>query len=216
MSKYTPKTAVRLSYTNLIEARAQQNTDGTPGLPTFSTAILIPKTDKETVDGVKAAIKEALEEGVVSKWGGKKPNGLKNPLRDGDTEREDDPIYAGHYFINGKGPKGGKERPVLLDKAGNETESSTVIYSGVEAKVQLQFYPFDKNGNKGVACGISAVMSLETGEPLGNTVTADSAREGFGVSTPASSARDGFSDEAAPAAGAAAASDADDDDPWAS
>jgi len=211
MSKVTIKNPVRLSYTNLLTPRAQD--DSKPDVLTFSTAILIPKSDTATIDAIKAAVKEALEEGVVKKWGNKRPAGLKNPLRDGDADRPDDDVYAGHYFINAKGPRGGKERPILLDKRGEETTDAEVIYSGVEAQVSLQFYPFDVSGNRGVACGISALQSLETGEPLGNAVTADSARKEFGISTPASSARDEFSggaDESKPEGAGAA----DEDDPW--
>ncbi len=38
-----------------------------------------------------------MKEGV-SKFGGKIPPNLKNPLRDGDVERPDDESYTGHYF----------------------------------------------------------------------------------------------------------------------
>lgn len=208
MSKITTKTAVRLSYTNLLTPRAQDTAK--PDVLTFSTAILIPKSDKETVNAIKAAIKEALQEGITSKWGGKTPANLKNPLRDGDAERPDDDVYAGHYFLNAKGPRGGKERPILLTKNGEETTAESIIYSGVEARVSLQFYPFDVNGNRGVAAGVSAVQSMETGEPLGTAVTASSARDEFGISTPASAAAKDFDAEEAGAA------ESDDSDPWAS
>lgn len=210
MSTVTSKTPVRLSYTNLITPRAQDDTK--PDVLTFSTAILIPKTDTVLVTAVQAAIKEALADGVAKKWGGKTPTGLKNPLRDGDTERPDDEVYAGHYFINAKGPRGGKEKPILLDKSGKATDDAGIIYSGVEARVSIQFYPFDVSGNRGVACGITSVLSHETGEPLGNTVTESSARAAFGVETPAETAATAF---AAPEAAAATAADAN-DDPWAS
>lgn len=191
MSKVTTKSEVRLSYTNLLTPRAQD--EAKPDVLTYSTALLIPKEDKETVEAIRAAIKAALEDGVVKLWSGKKPNGqLRNPLRDGDAERPDDEVYAGHFFINAKGPRGGKEKPILLDKNGRETDSESVVYSGVNARVSLQFYAFDKAGNRGVAAGISALQSSETGEPLGNTVTADSARAEFGISTPASDAAKDF------------------------
>ncbi len=208
MSKVTTKSDVRLSYTNLLTPRAQD--PAKPDVLTFSTAILIPKSDTETVEAVKAAIKEALQEGVVKKWGGKTPKGLKNPLRDGDEEREDDENYKGHYFINAKGPRGGQEQPILLDGSRNaeETKDPQVIYSGVYARVGLQFYPFDVNGNRGVACGVSSVLSSGKGEPLANVVTAASARDEFGVATPAEGAAKEFSSE-----GSSTAS-SDDDDPW--
>jgi hypothetical protein len=208
MSKVITKTAVRLSYTSLLEPRAQDAEK--PDVLTFATAILIPKADTDTVKAIQAAIGEALKEGVVKKWGGKQPKNLKNPMRDGDEEREDDPIYKGMFFINAKGPRGGKEPAILLDKNGAETVSASVIYSGVMANVSIQFYAFDVQGNRGVACGITAVKSLETGEPLGNTVTAESARNEFGISTPASSAAAAFaSDESVDSD-----EEADPADPW--
>jgi Protein of unknown function (DUF2815). len=209
MSKVTTKTEVRLSYTNLLTPRAQS--DEKPDELTYSTAVLIPKEDKETITALKAAIKEALAEGVTKKWGGKTPKNLKNPMRDGDAEREDDEVYKGHFFINAKGPRGGREKPILLDSKGNETDSIEVIYSGVYARVSLQFYPFDVNGNRGVACGVSSLMSMEHGDPLGNTVTAASARDEFGISTPAGDAAMAFA-----GATSETAADADDDDPWGS
>lgn len=210
MSKVITQTEVRLSYTNLLAPRAQDDTK--PDVLTYSTAILIPKDDKKTVKDIQAAIKEALAEGVAKKWGGKAPSNLKNPLRDGDAERPDDETYAGHFFLNAKGPRGGKEQPILLDKIGNQTDSASIIYSGVNARVALQFYPFDVSGNRGVAAGVSSVLSMQTGEPLGNTVTAASARDEFGVSTPAGAAAKDFSGSTA----AAEEADADDsdDDPW--
>lgn len=213
MSKVTTKNEVRLSYVNLITPRAQNQEK--PEELTYSSAILIPKTDTETLDAVKAAIKEALEEGIQKKWGGKAPKGLKNPLRDGDEERDDD-NYAGHYFLNAKGPRGGKEQPVLLDASnGNQaTTDPQVIYSGVNARVTLQFYPFDVNGNRGVACGISAVLSSGKGEPLANTVTAASARDEFGVTTTADSAAAEFSPAPAAVPTAATSADSDAADPW--
>jgi hypothetical protein len=190
MSKVTTKTEVRLSYTYLITPRAQD--EEKPNVLTYSTAILIPKSDKATVKEIQAAIKEALADGVAKKWGGKTPKGLRNPMRDGDVDRPDDENYAGCFFINAKGPRGGAEKPILLDKRGQETDEVDVIYSGVFARVSLQFYPYDKAGNRGVACGISSVLSMEHGEPLGNTVTPATAREEFGVTTSAEDAAKDF------------------------
>ena len=207
MSKIATKTEVRLSYTNLIEPR--QRDDEHPDELVYSTAVLIPKSDKATMTAIKAAVKEALDEGVAKKWGGKTPSNLKNPIRDGDTDRPDDEVYKNHFFVNAKGPKGGKEKPILLDSKGNETNDPGVIYSGVNGRVALQFYAFDVNGNRGVACGISSFYSSEKGEPLGNTVTAASARDEFGIATPASDAKKDFDSEKV-------ADESADDDVWGS
>lgn len=212
MSKITTKTDVRLSYASLITPRAQN--DESPDDLRYGASVLIPKSDKKTVDEIKAAIKEALAEGVAKKWGGKVPKNLKNPLRDGDEEKEDDEAYSGHYFINGKGPRAGREPAILLDSKGEETSSESVIYSGVMARVSLQFYPYDVSGNKGVACGITAVQSTGEGEPLGNTTTASSARDEFGISTPAGDAAKDFKPASTSKADEAEEGNDDDDDPW--
>lgn len=211
MSKVTTKDNVRLSYVNLLEPRAQNQEK--PNELTYSSAILIPKSNTALVAEIQEAIKSALEEGIVKKFGGRTPNGLKNPLRDGDTDRPDDPNYAGHYFINAKGPRGGKEKPVLLDQSrgGVETTDPNVIYSGVHARVSLQFYAYDRNGNRGIAAGISAVLSTGTGDPLANQVTPNSARDEFGIETVASSAASDFASAEAPAASAAPVIP---DNPW--
>lgn len=215
MSKVVTSNPVRLSYTNLLEPRAQDAEK--PDVLTYSTAVLIPKSDTVTLDAIKEALKLAVAEGVTSKWNGSVPSNLRNPLRDGDADKPDDPIYAGHMFFNAKGPVGGKEQPVLLDSKGQETNSVSDIYSGVHARLSLSFYPYDQKGNKGVAVGVNSVLSTGTGDPLGNIVTAQSARADFGVATAASSAASEFS--TAPSTGGAsevAAPAADIEDPWAS
>jgi len=213
MSKVTTDTEVRLSYTNLLTPRAQD--EAKPDVLTYSTAILIPKSDTATITALKAAIKEALAEGVAKKWSGKTPANLKNPLRDGDTERPDDETYAGHFFLNAKGPRGGKEQPVLLTKNGVLTDSAGIIYSGAFARVSVQFYPFDVSGNRGVAAGVTSILSMEHGEPLGNTVTPESARSEFGIVTPAGEAAAEFKSAVAKSASEVEPTN-DDDDPWTS
>lgn len=210
MSKVTTKSAVRLSYAALITPKAID--DKSPEL--YSTSILIPKSDTETVEAIKAAVKEALSDGKTKLWAGKMPppTQLRNPLRDGDAERPDDEVYAGHYFLNAKGPKGGKEAPILLDSKGQETASDSVVYSGVFARVSIQFFPYDKSGNKGVGASLSAVQSQETGDPLGNAVTVGSARNEFGITTPATSAAADFSNPGD--SSSEAAESGDDEDPW--
>ena len=60
---------VRFSYVNIFKSRSfQQGQDAK-----FSICLLIPKEDKATIKKINAAIQEAIEEGIGSKWGGKKP-----------------------------------------------------------------------------------------------------------------------------------------------
>jgi hypothetical protein len=90
---------VRTSYFSALSARKNELN----GKDEFSTQILIPKTDKDTLAALKAAAKEAL----TAKFGDKIPKNVRNPLRDGDTETKNDgsPLgkeYQGHLFCNVK------------------------------------------------------------------------------------------------------------------
>ena len=77
---------VRLSYANVWEPATWGD-----GSPKYSVSIIIPKSDKQTLDAINAAVDAAIKEGVA-KFGGKIPSkaALKLPLRDGDTERDDE------------------------------------------------------------------------------------------------------------------------------
>lgn len=149
---------VRLSFLHVWEPSSMQ--DGGP--KKFSAALLIPKSDTETVKKIKAAIEAAKEEGK-SKWGGKVPPVLKLPLRDGDAERPDDEVYKGHYFVNATSA----QQPGVLDKDKNEMIDKTKLYSGCYAKVDVNFYAFNTNGNRGVACGLNNILKVKDGPALG-------------------------------------------------
>ncbi|WP_328802002.1 DUF2815 family protein [Paenibacillus sp. LX16] len=154
---------VRLSYVHVFEPNA---IDG--GEPKYSSSILIPKSDKVTLKKIKAAIAAATEAGK-SKWGGKVPANLKTPLRDGDEEREDDPAYAGHYFLNASS----KNKPGIIDLDKIEITDSTEVYSGCYARVSLNFYAFNTNGNKGIAAGLNNLQKVADGEYLGGRSRAE-------------------------------------------
>lgn len=87
----------RWSYANVWEAKSING-----GAPKFSVSLIIPKSDTVTVQKIKAAIEAAYHEGEAKlKGNGKSVPALsviKNPLRDGDTERPDDPAYAGWHL----------------------------------------------------------------------------------------------------------------------
>ncbi|MBO8164679.1 MAG: DUF2815 family protein [Brevibacillus sp.] len=156
---------VRLSYAKVWEPEPDDN-----GNLWYSTSILIPKSDKETLRKIKAAVEAAIEHGR-SKWGGKIPPNLKKPLRDGDEERPDDEAYAGHYFLKAKSKnKPGIAKPIGKGADGKtkfqEITDSTEVYSGCYARVSLNFYPFDQKGNKGVAVGLNNIVKVQDGEPL--------------------------------------------------
>ena len=138
------------------------------GAERYSTAVLIPKDDKVTIDAINAAVDAAIEAGIA-KFGGKKPNkaAIKLPLRDGDVEREVE-AYKGHYFVNANS----NTPPQIVDRAVKPILDRSEVYSGCYARVSLSFYAFNSNGNKGVACGLGNIQKVRDGEPLGGRTNA--------------------------------------------
>ena len=138
------------------------------GAEKYSVSVLIPKSDTDTVNAINKAIDAAIEEGVA-KFGGKKPNkaAIKLPLRDGDEERDDE-AYKGHWFINANSVT----PPQIVDRQVKPILDRSEVYSGCYARVSLNFYAFNSNGNKGIACGLGNIQKVRDGEPLGGKSTA--------------------------------------------
>ena len=157
---------VRLSYANVWEPKAINEGQQ----PKYSVSLIIPKSDTETIAKINAAVDAAIEEGI-GKFGGKKPNkaSLKLPLRDGDTEREDDEAYAGSYFINANS----NTAPQIVDMKVQPSLERGEVYSGVYARVSVNFYAFNSSGNKGIACGLGNIQKVRDGEPLGGKSKAE-------------------------------------------
>lgn len=151
---------VRFSYVNIFKSRAFQADQDAK----FSICLLIPKEDKATLKKIKEAIDEAIQDGISSKWNGKKPANVKLPLRDGDEERADEaPEYEGMMFLNANST----QKPGIVDKDLNEILDPDEVYSGCWGRASINFYPFSVNGNKGVGVGLNNVQKLKDGEHLG-------------------------------------------------
>lgn len=159
---------VRFSYVHVFEPRAMEGSDRAR----YSVSILIPKTDSATLARIKEAIDTALKEGIA-KLGGRIPPTMKPLLRDGDTERPDNPEYAGHMFINANSAN----RPGIVDINLNPIIEKENFYSGCYGRASISFYVFNTNGNKGVACGLNNLQKLADGERLDG---GSSAEEDFG------------------------------------
>ena len=88
---------------------------------------------------------------------------IKNPLRDGDLERPDDPAYAGAYFINANNT----QAPGIVDADRQPILERREVYSGVYGRASINFYAFNSSGNKGIACSLNNLQKIRDGEPLG-------------------------------------------------
>jgi hypothetical protein len=153
----------RLSYVNVFEPKSINGSD-----PKYSVSVIIPKSDKKTVNAILKAIEAAKQEGAP-KFGGKVPTNLKTPLRDGDIDRPDDPAYEGCYFINANS----KNAPQVVDGKIQAILDRSEVYSGCYGKVSLNLYAFNINGNRGIAAGLGNVQKLKDGEPLGGMSRAE-------------------------------------------
>ena len=148
---------VRFSYANVWEPQSVNGSD-----PKYSVSLIIPKSDKKTIEKIKAAIEVAKQEGA-SKLGKKIPANLKTPLRDGDIDRPDDEAYADSYFVNANS----FIKPGIVDKNVEPILDQTEFYSGCYGRASITFYAYNVNGNKGIACGLQNLQKLEDGGPLG-------------------------------------------------
>ena len=159
----------RWSYANVWEAKSING-----GTPKFSVSLIIPKSDTVTVQKIKAAIQAAYEEGQAKLKGNGRSvpplTAIKTPLRDGDTERPDDPAYANSYFINANSATA----PGIVDADCNPILIRSEVYSGVYGRASINFYAFNSNGNKGIACGLNNLQKIHDGEPLGGKSSAAS------------------------------------------
>lgn len=156
----------RLSYTHVF---SKYTPDGDAASGKYMTNVLIPKEEKETIKAIQQAIEAAKKAAVTSKWGGKEPKKLDMPLRDGDTDKEDDDVYSGHFYVNAKS----NTRPGVCDKNKSPIMDEDEIYSGVWAIVSVTFFGYDVSGNRGVACGLNNIMKFKDGERLGGRASAE-------------------------------------------
>ena len=190
MSKISNPTKVitgvntRWSYANVWDAKSING-----GTPKYSVSLIIPKSDTVTVNKIKAAIAAAYEEGQSKLKGNGKTvpalSVLKTPLRDGDLERPDDPAYSDAYFINANSATA----PGIVDADRQPILERSEVYSGVYGRASINLYAFNSNGNKGIAVGLNALKKKRDDEPLGGTITVDSAISDFEDSD------DGFDDD---------------------
>jgi len=152
---------VRASYLNVITPRANEG-----GTAKYSVALLIPKTDTETIRKIKECIKAAIQ---ADKEGSNHLKGVanpKNPLHDGDGEKpnggEYGPECKGHYVLNASS----SNKPGLVDINSELLPEASEWYSGIYVRANINFYAYNRNGNKGIACGLNHLQKRRDAEPL--------------------------------------------------
>jgi hypothetical protein len=157
---------VRLSYEHIMKpyafAEGQEEK--------YSCTILVPKSDQKTKAAIDAAIEAAKVEGVSSKWNGVKPPIIPVPVYDGDGVRPSDGSAfgdecKGHYVFTASASV--DRKPVVVNGNLVEIVDPSEVYSGMYAKVNVAFFPYNFNGKKGIGCSIRAVQKVADGDALG-------------------------------------------------
>lgn len=165
---------VRFSYVHAFEPTATANDDSAE--PKYSVSIIIDKSDKKTIAAIEAAIEEAKQLGKnkLADSKGRIPANIKTPLRDGDIDKPYDDAYAGSLFLTASSFR----KPGVVGESPEcRPLSKDEFYSGCYGRASINFYAFNKKGNRGIACGLSNLQKLEDGDRLDG---GSSAAEDFG------------------------------------
>ena len=152
-----------MSYLNVNEPKVPLG----GGTPKYSVSLIIPKSDTVTYNKIQAAIQAAYDEGQSKLKGSSKfvpeLKDLKTPLRDGDKDRKGDDAYKNAWFVNANSTT----TPGVVDADRQPILDSSELYSGIIGRASINFYAFNSNGNKGIACGLNNIQKLSDGTPLG-------------------------------------------------
>lgn len=162
---------VRFCYVNAFEPKAMNEGEE----PRYTVCILIDKTDENTLNKINAAIEAAkvIGKNKLAGKNGKVPTNVKTTLRDGDIDRPDEEAFAGKMFVNANSVR----KPQVVDINLNPILDKDEFYSGCYGRASLNFYAYDFNGNKGIACGLCNLQKLEDGERFDGGASAE---EDFG------------------------------------
>lgn len=161
---------VRLSYVYLIEPKAFEGQEAK-----YSTMLLIPKSDTETLEAMETAIKNAYEAGKNDKLKGVKFDRLKTTLHEAEEkfDIEEYPEFEDMMVITVSSktpPQVVKREDGMLVKTSNPDE----VYSGVYAIASINFYAYNTAGNKGVTAGLNNILTTGKGDYLGGRASAES------------------------------------------
>lgn len=81
----------------------------------------------------------------------------------------DDENYQEHFFLNATS----KDAPQVVDRHVQPVVDPMMVYSGCFCNVSVNFYPFNANGNRGVAVGLGNIQFVKDGDRLSGRASAD-------------------------------------------
>lgn len=150
----------RVSFPQVFEAKAFNDGDK----PKYSVQMVWPKgTDLSTIE-------DLVQETAKDFWGEKVPKNMRNPLRDGNTDREGQGIYIDATFANAAS----QFKPGLVDADVQPIIDQAEFYPGCYARATVTAYAYDNKGNRGVALGLQNLQKVKDGDRLDGAVSAES------------------------------------------
>lgn len=125
----------------------------------YSCTIMVPKSSKDQIAKIEAAVQATIDEGGTTL--GAKKAGLKLPLRDGDEKADEYPEFKDFMFFNCSTVR----RPRVFDMEKQEIiDLEEVIYSGQIVNVSLIPFAYNFNGTKGIGMGLHNLQIVGGGE----------------------------------------------------
>lgn len=158
MSKKLILKNVRFSYVRVFEASPIMESKE----KYYSVTVLIPKTDRKQLAEIRKTI-EAVEAQYLEanpKMKGVLPTAWRNPLRDGDAEKDGEAGFEGCYFLNAKKQED-KGRPIVIDKNKRPIEVKEDMYSGSWGTASLNLFAYFKtNSSCGIGVGLNGIQKV--------------------------------------------------------
>lgn len=183
---------VRFSYCNLFQPQMR------PGQTEakYGVTILVPKSNLQAKAAMDAAINDAINAGVASRWNGQRPPQPSICIHDGDGPRPSDgQAYGEECHGCWVFTASSKQAPFVVDASVQQIIDPTQVYSGMWGNVSVNFFAYNSNGKKGIGCGLNGIQKTRDGEPLAGFTTAEEAFTPVAVAAPA------YGQSAAPAYG---------------
>lgn len=159
---------VRFSFVHVFEPKSVEGGD-----PKYSVTLLIPKTDSNTWEKIKAAVTAATEHYRSRNGQNSLPAKPTTIIHDGDGIRPNGDAFGpeckGCYVMT----VSSKTKPVIVDSFRNPITDPTEFYSGCYGRAAINFYGYNSHGKKGISAGLLSVQKLCDGEPFGTVGSAD-------------------------------------------
>jgi Rieske Fe-S protein len=149
---------VRLSFPSLFKKATFEGVE-----TKYEATFIIDKSDKKTIEAIKAEINNLIEEGKV-----RLPKD-RICFKDGDLM--DSEYNAGSYLLKASN----KTRPTVLNRNTSPiVEEDDIIYGGCYVNAIVSFWYLSRPSNRRICCNLHGVQFSKDGERFGDApVTAD-------------------------------------------